>query len=189
MKIRRAAPNPRVAEPKGRDHLYVGRVGSAVSNCDPYQNIVNVMFGVLRGDIEVAALFKDPRLFDFKLGVGLAAAAVLFAQSRVRELGLRVLVEALEVGVGWRGVEVIINLLHILAVVALVPTQTIEALFKNRITAVPEGQCKAQPLMVIADAEDTVLGPAVGTRTGVIVREELPCVAVGAVVFTDHAPG
>src|SRR5271170_4184337 len=121
MKVGWTAPSPGVPEPKRRNKLHIRRLGSTVGNGYTDQNVINIALGVLGGDIEVAIFLEDAGLFDLKLWVELAAAAVLFEQAGIRKLGLRVLVETLEIGVGGRGVEVIINLFHILAVVALVP--------------------------------------------------------------------
>src|SRR5262245_13355158 len=41
--------------------------------------------------------------------------------------------------------------------------------------------------MVVGDAQDAVLAPAVGARAGVVVGEIVPCHAVGGVVLT-HCP-
>src|SRR6266550_1849575 len=41
----------------------------------------------------------------------------------------------------------------------------------------------------VAEACETVLVPAIGARTRMLVREILPCLAVGAVVLAYRAPG
>ena len=118
----------------------------------------------------------------------LAAAAVLLDQPRVGKLALRILVEHLQVGVRRRGVEVVVQLLHVLAVVALAVGQAEEPLLQNRIAAVPQRQRQAEPLLVVADAGDAVLAPAIGPAAGVVVREVIPGVAVGAVILAHRAP-
>src|SRR5439155_7101569 len=47
---------------------------------------------------------------------------------------------------------------------------------------------EAQPLLVVRDAGDPVLPPAVGARAGVVVREILPRLARVAVVLAHGAP-
>ena len=43
--------------------------------------------------------------------------------------------------------------------------------------------------MAVADAGDAIFIPAIGARAGVVVREIVPGVAIGAVIFADGAPG
>ena len=57
-----------------------------------------------------------------------------------------------------------------------------------RVLAVPEGQAEAEALLVVGNAGDAVFAPAVGARAGVIVGEEVPGVAVLAVVLAHGAP-
>jgi hypothetical protein len=102
---------------------------------------------------------------------------------------LRIFVEAFEVGVGGRGVEVIVDLLYVFPVVTLGAGDAEETLFKDGVFAIPESESEAEVLMVIGDAEETVFGPAIDARACVIVREELPGGSVRAVVFADRAPG
>ena len=87
-----------------------------------------------------------------------------------------------------RGVEVEVVLLHVLAVVALVAGQAEQALLQDRIAAVPQGEGEAEALVVVADAEQAVLAPAVRARARVVVGEVLPGGAVGAVVLAHRAP-
>src|SRR5205823_4889007 len=54
--------------------------------------------------------------------------------------------------------------------------------------AVPEGQREAESLVVVRDAGQAVLAPAVGARAGVIVREIFPGRAPGTVIFAYGAP-
>src|SRR3979490_860109 len=90
---------------------------------------------------------------------------------------------------GRRRVEVEPVLLGVLAVVALCPGETKDPLFEDRVAAVPKGERETQELPVVADAGETVLVPPVGARASVVVGEEVPCGAVGAVVLAVGAPG
>ena len=47
---------------------------------------------------------------------------------------------------------------------------------------------EAEPLSVIGNAGDAILAPAVGTRAGMIVGEEIPNVAVLAEILAHGAP-
>ena len=87
----------------------------------------------------------------------------------------------------WRRIEIEVVLLDVLAVVALTVGQAEEALLEDRVLAVPQGQRQAQALLVVADAGQAVLAPAVGPAAGVVMGERAPGVAVGAVVFADGA--
>ena len=144
--------------------------------------------GVLDEDVEVAVVVEDAGVEQLELRLVLAAAAVLLDQPGVGKLALRILVEHLQVGVRRRGVEVVVELLDVLAVVALAVGQAEEALLEDRVAAVPQGQRQAEALLVVADAGEAVLAPAVGAAAGVVVREVVPGVAVGAVVLADGAP-
>ena len=106
----------------------------------------------------------------------------------VRERRLRVLVEVLHVRVRRRAVEVEVVLLDVLAVVALAVGQAEQPLLEDRVLAVPQRQREAEPLLVVGDAGQAVLAPAVGARAGLIVAEVVPGVAALAVVLADGPP-
>ena len=76
----------------------------------------------------------------------------------------------------WVGVEsrVPVELLDVLAVVALVASQTKETLLQDRVVAVPQREREAHALQLVADAGDAVLVPAVGARAGRVVRQVTP---------------
>ena len=61
-------------------------------------------------------------------------------------------------------------------------------LLEDRVTPVPKGQREAQPLLDVTKAGEPVLAPAVRARARVVVRQIVPGVPVGAVVFADCAP-
>src|SRR5215472_9969190 len=54
--------------------------------------------------------------------------------------------------------------------------------------AIPQGQRKADELMPVGDAHNSVFAPTIGARPGMIVWKELPSRAVRAVVFADSPP-
>src|SRR5260370_23881210 len=86
------------------------------------------------------------------------------------------------------GIEIVIELLHVLAVIALFSTQPEQPFLQDRIAPVPEHGGEAEQLVPIADAGDAVLVPAVRARAGVLEREILPGGALGAVVLAHGAP-
>src|SRR4051812_21467815 len=65
------------------------------------------------------------------------------------------------------------------------PEQTF---FQDGIPFIPEGQSKAQPLLVIADAAQAIFAPPVSPGAGLVMGEIVPRVAILAVVFADCAP-
>jgi hypothetical protein len=89
---------------------------------------------------------------------------------------------------GRRAVEIEVVLLHVLAVVALAVGQPEETLLENGVLAVPQGQREAQVLFVVGNAGDAVFAPAVGPRSRLIVGEEVPGVAVLAVILAHGTP-
>lgn len=60
-----------------------------------------------------------------------------------------------------------------------------QALLEERVLAVPERERKVDAAVVVRDAADAVLAPAVRARARVLVREVRPGVAVGRVVLAD----
>ena len=87
-----------------------------------------------------------------------------------------------------RGIEVVVELLHVLAVIALAVGQAEQALLENRILPVPKRQGETKPLLIVADAGDAVFAPAIGAAAGVVVREILPSVAIRTVILADGSP-
>jgi hypothetical protein len=86
------------------------------------------------------------------------------------------------------GVEVVIALLYVLAVIPLGAAKTEEALLEDGVFTVPEGEREADALMVIADARDAVFAPAVGSEVRILEGKVFPGCAVRAVVFPDGSP-
>jgi hypothetical protein len=54
-------------------------------------------------------------------------------------------------------------------VVALVTREAERTLLQDRVPAVPERERQTQQLILVADAAEPVLAPAVGTRAGLLV--------------------
>src|SRR5215469_15173188 len=88
----------------------------------------------------------------------------------------------------WRAVEVEVVFLHILAVIPFTVGQTKKTLFENRIASVPESNGKAQLLLIVGDAGQTIFSPSISARAGLIVAEVIPRVSVTTVVLTHRAP-
>src|SRR5262249_43436701 len=116
------------------------------------------------------------------------APAALLDQHPVRERGLRILVERLQVRRRRCGVEVVVELLDVLAVVAFGPGEPEEPLLEDRIAPVPERQRQRDAALPVADPEQPVLAPAVRAAARVVVRKRLPGRPVRRVVLPDRAP-
>ena len=162
--------------------------GPRLHDADPDQHVIGRRLGVFDEDVEVAVVVEHAGVEQLVLGLVLAAAAVGRDEVVVRIGRLRILVQVLHVRVRRRRVEVEVVLLHVLAVVALAVGQAEGALLEDRIAAVPQRQREAQHLVVVADAAQAVLAPAVGARARLVVGEVVPGVAVVAVVLAHRAP-
>src|SRR5262249_38570354 len=125
---------------------------------------------------------------QLELGLASRAAAILLDQPRVRELVLRVLVERLQIRMRGRRIEVVVELLHVLAVVALVAGEPEEALLQDRVASVPEREREAQPALAGGDPAEPVLPPPVRAAGGVVVRQVSPGGPASRVVLAHGAP-
>ena len=63
-----------------------------------------------------------------------------------------------------------------------------EAILQDGIFFVPEGEAEAEALVVVAEPEQSVFGPAVGAVSGLIEWEIIPGGSVGGIVFADGSP-
>src|SRR5947209_8465475 len=88
-----------------------------------------------------------------------------------------------------RIIKVEIVFLDVLTVIAFRGGEAEEPLLEDRVSAVPEGGREHEELITVADPGDAVLAPAIGLAAGQVVRQEVPGVAVGAVVLADGGPG
>jgi len=181
-------PRPGVAEPQLGQHVHRRTFGSGVRDPDLHQQVVRVGLGVHHVDHPVPVVVEHARIQEFVLALAVVAPTVLGHEVAVGELVLRVVVAPLQPRVAGEGVEVPPVLLGVLTVVAFGPGEAEHPLLQDRVAPVPQGQGHAQVLPDVADAGHAVLTPAIGARTGVIVREVLPRRAVRAVVLPDRAP-
>src|SRR6516162_6795005 len=101
---------------------------------------------------------------------------------------LRILVEVLHVRVSGCAVQVEIIFLDVLPVIGLAVGQPERPFLDYRVLAVPQGQRKTQPLVIVAETGETILTPVIGARAGLIMAEIVPRVPVAAIVLADGAP-
>ena len=80
-----------------------------------------------------------------------------------------------------------IVILDVLPVIGLAVGQAVHPLLEDRVLAVPQGERKAQSLLVVADTGEAVLAPVIGARPGLIMSEVVPRIAVLAIVLADRA--
>src|SRR4051812_2877146 len=104
-----------------------------------------------------------------KLRLIATAGEAFINQPFIRIRRLWVLVQELHVRMRRRGIQVVVILLAVLAVIALVPGYPKHPFFQDRIAAVPQRERKANLLMTVADTAQTVLIPAIGLGTSLIV--------------------
>ena len=183
-----ATPAPHVAEPERGQHPQRRRLGPAVRERDAHGHVLGRGLGVVDPHVEVAVVVEDARVGQLVLAVRQAAPARLLHQLRVGEGRLGVLVERRQPAVGGRGVEVVVGLLHVLAVVALGTGEAEQALLQDRVAPVPQRQREGHAALAVAQAEQPVLAPAIGTAARLVVGERVPGRAVLGVVLAHGAP-
>src|SRR5206468_7412405 len=91
----------------------------AVCNRQANEDVVLVGLGVFRKDIEVAVVIKGSAVDEFKLGCAQTAPPIFLDETRIRKFRLRVFVKRLHVRMRRRRVEVVVELLYVLTVIAL----------------------------------------------------------------------
>src|SRR5450755_3959089 len=115
------------------------------------------------------------------------AGGVDIDQVLVGERSLRAMVPPPVPGMTGHRVQVPPVLLDVLTVITLRVREAERPLLQDRVPPVPQRQGQPQPLLDVAEPGQPVLPPPVGPRPGVVVRQVVPRVAVGAVVLPDRA--
>jgi hypothetical protein len=92
LRLVRNSPGPGVAIPGGGEQVQRFGLRACVRHGDRHEHVVRVGLRVVDLDYPVAIVVEDARVEELVLGIGLAAAAVLGDQVRVRELALRIVV-------------------------------------------------------------------------------------------------
>ena len=173
-----AVPRPRVAEPERRQEWSRGGLGPAVVDGDRTRMSSGTAFAYSTNDVEVAVVVEDAGVEQLVLELRPRPPPVGLHEVAVRELALRILVEVLHVRVRRRRVEVEVVLLDVLAVIALAVGQAEQALLQDRVAPVPQREREAEALLVVGDAAEAVLAPAIRARARLVVGEVVPGVAV-----------
>src|SRR5215472_5226890 len=179
---------PNISEPKRRKHIERSLLGSAIENRDSSQDVFRSLLGIFHKHIEIAVVFKDASVYQLVLRVVPGSFSVGFYQVVVWECSLRIFVEIFHVGVRWRAVEIEVVLLDIFAVVAFAVRQAEKAFFQDWVLAIPQGQSKAEILLIVGNTGEPVFAPAICARACLVVTEILPGIAILAVVLANRAP-
>jgi len=181
-------PDPGVPKPELRDEVKESVLAGAVGQGELHDHVGGRRLCVLGGDIDIPIAIEDAGVLDLELGIGNPAFPALTNQPLVRVCPERVFVEGFQIRMGGRRVQVVVELLDVLVMVSFGSSQTEEALLQDRIAAVPQGQTEAQPRFAIAEAEKSVLPPAIDPRSRVVVGEIVPAGSIRGVVLADGAP-
>ena len=163
-------------------------VGSAVRCPNTNEDVVGRLLCVLDKYVEISTLIEHPGVEQFVLRIVSAPAKVLRKQLRIRKCCLRVLVQHLCVGMRRRAIEVEIALFDVLSMIPLSAGKTVQTLFQDWVSFVPQCKRKAERLMTIAKTTETIFVPAISTAARLIVREMAPGGSICTVVFTHRTP-
>ena len=89
---------------------------------------------------------------------------------------------------GWRRVQIVVQFLHVLAMVALGVAQAEQSLLENRIPAVPKRQREAKYLVPVTDASQSILAPTVSSAPSLIMSQIVPGLTTCGVVLAYRPP-
>src|SRR5215469_2366735 len=181
-------PRPGVAIPQCRKQPQAGILPTAIVDTDANEDIFGPSFGVLDENIEVAIAIEDTGIDEFVFSFASGALLVRNDDVLVGKALLRVLVQVLHVRVRGRAVDVKVVVLHVLAMIAFAIRKSEEAFLQDRISFVPERESKAQQLLIVTNASQSVFSPTVSARSRLVVGEIVPRVAVDTVVFAHGSP-
>ncbi len=170
----RATPYPRVTVPQRGQKVEGSRVRASIADGNLDEDVVGTGLAVLCKHIPIPPLVEDTCIVKFELRLVDAALTILLDQPGIGVLGLRVFIECLHVGVSGGGIQVVVVLFDIFTMVTLGAGQSKESLLEDRVFPVPETEREAEAALAVADTQETVLPPAVGTGTRVLVREVFP---------------
>ena len=112
------SPGPCVAHPQRRQDVQRRGLRPPIRARDPDQNVVRAGFRIFDEDIEVPTLHEHIRIFDLELGIALPTPRVLGHQLLVWKRTLGILVECLQIRRRRRGIQIVVHLFDVLAVIA-----------------------------------------------------------------------
>ena len=135
---------------------------AVIRRANANQNIARPSFRIFYSDLKETALERI-RVPKFNFAIMSRERVTRSEQLLIRKTGLWIAIHHLHETVRRRAVGIEINLLHILAVIALRTGETEEAFLQNRIVLIPEGERETKPLFVIANAAYAVFAPTIGS--------------------------
>src|SRR5262252_7044271 len=158
-------------------------------DCYPHEHVVNIRLGIFDVDIKVSVVVENTGIDQLELHRRrTTTTCVLVDQPLIRISGLRQLVEHARVSVTGHGIEIIIQLLDVLAVAALSVGQAKQPLLEDRIMPVPQRDREAQQLSVIGKAGNAILAPTIGAAARLVMRKIIPGGSPGAIVLAHRPP-
>src|ERR1700733_309729 len=127
----------------------------------PKQNIIFVGLGIFNENVEVPVVVKSAQIEKTELRLIPTAATSLLSNLLIRKRALWVFVQHPKIGMGRQRIEIPVEFLDVLAMVALGPSHAEQTLLQMRIATIPQGDRQAQTLLVVTDPPDSVLAPPI----------------------------
>src|ERR1700732_961358 len=146
-----------------------------------HQDVFHIRLRVFHEHVEVAILVENSGINELVLWLLSRTFSALSHELLVGIRSLGILVEVFQIAARGKSVEVVVILLHILAVIAFLIRKAEQPLFQYRVLFIPQREREANMLMTIADARDAVFTPAIRSRTSVVMGEVIPSVSARAV--------
>jgi hypothetical protein len=153
-----------------------------------HHDVIGRVLRILDADIEVTIAIEHTGIEHFVFGKRRAAPPVLVDELLIRIGVVRILVQHLHVRMRRRAVEIKVQLLHILAMIALLVREAEEPFLDDRVTPVPQCERHTPVKRVVAESGDAVLAPAIHPAARMIVRKVIPGGSVFAVILANGAP-
>src|SRR5260370_17434012 len=104
------------------------RLGSAINCGNLHQYVVGCRFCIIDKQVEISVLAKDAGVDQLELGFLFVSASIFLTKPRVRKLILWIFIESFQIRMSWRRIEIVINFLHIFAMVPLAVRHTNQSL-------------------------------------------------------------
>src|SRR5215831_7376967 len=161
---------------------------AAIADANPHQNILGRSLAIFDEHIKVAIFMESVCVDQLKLGVEFASATIFFDEPGIGVCALRVLVQHLEIRMRWRGIQVIVKLLHVFAVIAFAIGETKNTFLQNGVFSVPEGQRQTEALMIVAEAGNGIFTPTIGAAARLVVTEVIPSSSIGTIILAHGSP-
>src|SRR5262245_30265128 len=182
------APRPGISEPELWKKMDQRCFGSTVADVNLHQNIFGGGFGIFDEHIKVTVFVESICVDQLELWIQFAPAAIFFDEPGIGKRALRILVKHLEISMRRRGVQVVVELLRVFAVIALAIGEAKKTLLQNSVLAIPESQRQTDSLMIVAEAGDAILTPTIGTTARLVVTEVIPGSSIWTIILANRSP-